>query len=480
MSTPALALIGADGEIEHSTETFRLRYEDKAELCRQSPQIERVLAGDADRAAVTLEGVSGEVEAMIDSAGARHVLLTLPSESAPGTDDHNALLADALEESPAIAWQKDLDGRYLQVNRTFASLLGVTLERVKGQTDLELKPSETVDGPRVHERGVSPDEPLQFEYTVPSFEKRPPMAVLRFPVRDLAGNAIAVCGVAAPFEQAHVARDEAARLFEIERWSRLDPTALRAELLNEWGVAPGGNGHAEVVPLRPSAAGSHSEPCAAGSGVGARRRGAACGSRGTGGGRSAGRRACTGAGEAPRGAARAGAGECAGGPAGRGARERADARASAQRGARAEPRPGPGAARGAAPDSARCRLGGSGSSRRASEGGGRPGPRRGRAGSSRGGAGSDRAGAGAKRGPAGSGRGDRGSGRRAGGPGRGGVRARRGPVGGQASRAVRARRPAAASARRARRGRGRAVAPAGRAGRRAGGAGAGPSRAGPG
>ena len=66
MSTPALALIGADGEIEHSTETFRLRYEDSAEFCRQSPQIERVLAGDADRAAVTLEGVSGEVEAVIE------------------------------------------------------------------------------------------------------------------------------------------------------------------------------------------------------------------------------------------------------------------------------------------------------------------------------------------------------------------------------------------------------------------------------
>ena len=227
MSTPALALIGADGEIEHSTETFRLRYEDTAELCRQSPQLERVLAGDADRAAVTVEGMSGEAEAVIDAAGMRHVLLTLPSDSSGAADDHNALLAEALEESPAIAWQKDLDGRYLQVNRTFASLLGVTLDRLKGQTDLELKPGETIDGPRVHERGFSPDEPLQFEYTVSNFEKRPPMAVLRFPVRDLAGNAIAVCGVAAPFEQAQVAREEAARLFEIERWSRLDPTALQ-------------------------------------------------------------------------------------------------------------------------------------------------------------------------------------------------------------------------------------------------------------
>ncbi len=249
-STPALALIGADGEIEQSTETFRLRYKDQAEICRHSPQIERVLAGDADRAMVTLEDVSGEAEAVLDAAGMRHVLLTLPGDGSAAAGDANALLSDALEESPAIGWQKDLDGRYLQVNRTFTTLLGASQDTVKGKADLELSAGETIDGPRVHERGVSPDEPLQFEYTVPSFEKRPAMAVLRFPVRDLAGNAIAVCGVAAPFDQADVARAEAARLFEIERWSRLDPSALRSELLTEWGMVGGGGAPAGVIPLR--------------------------------------------------------------------------------------------------------------------------------------------------------------------------------------------------------------------------------------
>src|SRR5436309_2778999 len=111
MSTPALALLGADGEIEHSTETFRLRYEDKAELCRQSPQLESVLSGDADHAAVTLEGVRGEAEAVIDAAGTRHVLLTLASDSnGSSAGEGNAVLTEALEESPAIGWQKDLDG----------------------------------------------------------------------------------------------------------------------------------------------------------------------------------------------------------------------------------------------------------------------------------------------------------------------------------------------------------------------------------
>jgi PAS domain S-box-containing protein len=251
MSSPALALIGAGGEIEQSTETFRRQYEDQAELCKQSPQLESVLIGQADRAVVSLQGVSAEIEAVTDAAGMRHALLTLTGEeSAPAPQEDNALLAESLEDSPAVVWLKDLEGRYVRVNQRYTALLGTAADRLLGRSDADLAARETVDGPRLQERGGTVQEPLQLEYTVPAFEGRPALAALRFAVRNRDGEAIAVCGVATPLEDAGLARAEAARLIDVERWSALDAGTVRDEVLTEWGVV---SDPAAVASSRPAA-----------------------------------------------------------------------------------------------------------------------------------------------------------------------------------------------------------------------------------
>src|SRR5947209_936782 len=242
VSSPALALIGTGGRIEQSTESFRRRYEDQAELYRQSPQLESVLVGESERAVVTLDGVSAEIEAVTDSAGMRHALLTVTAEEpAAAGQEENSLLAEPLDDSPAIVWLKDLQGRYLRANERYTALLGTSFDRLSGQTDAELPARETVDGPRLQAGGSSSStEPLQFEYTVPPFEGRPALAALRFAVRDRTGKPVAVCGVAAPLDDAGVARQEAARLIDVERWSALDAGPVRSEVLSEWGIVPGG------------------------------------------------------------------------------------------------------------------------------------------------------------------------------------------------------------------------------------------------
>jgi PAS domain-containing protein len=196
-----------------------------------------VLSGQTDNAVINLGDVSVAIEAVTDAAGRRQAMLSLPGEEL-GADPESPLAAlrEAADESPALVWVKDLDGRYLYINPRYERDLSTSEERLRGNTDADLPPVETVDGPRLKYTEDGLEEPLQLEYTVPAFEKRPPMAALRFPLRNGNGQPIGICGIAAPKNEAQLARDEAVRLMQLERWNRLDAHDVRAELLEQWHV----------------------------------------------------------------------------------------------------------------------------------------------------------------------------------------------------------------------------------------------------
>jgi PAS domain-containing protein len=260
---PALALLSEDGRLQRSTEPFRRWYEGNEELCLQAPELKRVLDGEANAAVLRLDGIAVDIAAMADHRGGRHVLLTLPTEELPSLGDAGgALLDGALDESPALVWLKDLDGRYVRANARFTNLLGTSEDRLIGRTDAELPPAETVDGPRVHERGddEAVEEPLQLEYFVGPFQGREGLVALRFPVGDRQGVPTLVCGVAAPSSEADVARSEAARLLRVERWSRLDADSVLAELLAEWDLLPDARGRVVAPAATPEVAPAGGDP----------------------------------------------------------------------------------------------------------------------------------------------------------------------------------------------------------------------------
>src|SRR6185312_15898691 len=260
---PALGLVGEDGKLERATEPFRRWYAENEEPCRESAELGRVLEGQANAAVLKLGGVTVDIAAMADRVGGRHILLTLPTSALPSIGDAGeALLDGALDESPALVWLKDLDGRYVRVNSRFTALLGTTEERLLGRTDAEVPPAETVDGPRAQDREEGVEEPLQLEYVVGPYQGREALVVLRFPVRDRQGTPALVCGVAAPSSEAQVARSEAARLLRVERWSRLDAESVRAELLSDWGLLPDARGRIAATPVTDAAPGSAEQEAA--------------------------------------------------------------------------------------------------------------------------------------------------------------------------------------------------------------------------
>ncbi len=249
----AVALVGEDLTVERATALFldcSGAPEPLLDACRA--QIESVLAGEVDATTARLDRTTLEIAAVLDGHGVRCALLTIvrPADDVPG-DAAAPLLSDAIDGSPAIAWLKDMGRRYLRVNHTYVTELKTAAEKVCGRTDDELAPGESVEGLRLRDGHDPRREPLEFEYTVDTGDERPAFAVLRFALRDADGNPTAVCGVAAPLPRAHLARTECARLMRLAGWSRSDEPALRAELIDEWGLTPADeSGEQLAVPAR--------------------------------------------------------------------------------------------------------------------------------------------------------------------------------------------------------------------------------------
>jgi PAS domain-containing protein len=233
---PAFALVGPGGVVERRTPTLSERgfAAVLADDVHRSA-LDRVLGGELEQVTIS----SGEVRIVVERArsadGASRALATVIADPHASAKPEDALAA-WLDQSPAVAWLKDLQGRYLHVNGRYTERFGIALDGILGRTDAELEPGQAVDGLRVSAGRPPSDEPLQLEYTIAALDDRPALVALRFPVRDRDGIPIAVCGIAAPAARAAAARQECGRLLRVERWPRLSSEAVKGELLEYWGL----------------------------------------------------------------------------------------------------------------------------------------------------------------------------------------------------------------------------------------------------
>jgi PAS domain-containing protein len=234
----AVAVLSEAGSVERATSAFMDRFDVRGGSLASCPQeVELITAGQADRLTVLLDGLEADLVAVVDSDGRRTAVLTIPTaRDAEDVEPGSPVLEEPLDESAAIVWLKDLDGRYLRVNRRYVEQLGTDAEGVCGRTDAELTAAGSIEGLRLEEPDIAGREPLELEYRIGAFEERPAFAALRFALRDGDGQPTATCSVAAPLAEASLARSECERLMRIDRWGRLDAFAIRQELLDEWGL----------------------------------------------------------------------------------------------------------------------------------------------------------------------------------------------------------------------------------------------------
>lgn len=157
------------------------------------------------------------------------------------------LLEAVVENSPAVIYVKDLEGRYLMVNRRYADIFHVDREAMVGRTDHDIFDKPAADAFRAMDRRVAEaDRPLTEEEVAPQDDGPHAYISVKSPLRDDAGRTYAVFGISTDVTEQKRAQDALAA--SEERTRLIVETALDAVVtMDRAGAITGWSPQAEAV-----------------------------------------------------------------------------------------------------------------------------------------------------------------------------------------------------------------------------------------
>ena len=137
-------------------------------------------------------------------------------------------LQDIVDNTAAVVFVKDLDLRYLLVNREYERRHRVQRDQIRGRTDFDILPHDVAEALRENDRQViEAGAPIQFEETVPSDGGERVYVSSKFLLRNRTGKPYAVCGVATDItELKRVGEMQAALARERELFAQQRATEL--------------------------------------------------------------------------------------------------------------------------------------------------------------------------------------------------------------------------------------------------------------
>jgi PAS domain S-box-containing protein len=130
--------------------------------------------------------------------------------------ESQALIQSILDHVPAIVYLKDLEGRYLFVNRRFEQISGCSRDEVRGKTVFDISKKELAQVADEHHRKViATQKPVEFEETVLYPDGPRPHLAVKFPLRDAGGKIYATAGISTDITESKRAREELDRFFAL-------------------------------------------------------------------------------------------------------------------------------------------------------------------------------------------------------------------------------------------------------------------------
>ena len=106
------------------------------------------------------------------------------------------LLQDVLNNTTAVIYVKNADGRYLLINRRFEQLFQLSTDQIVGHTDHEIFPKNFADAFRANDVAVlERNIAVEYEEYAPHPDGRHTYISIKFPLCDHTGTPYATCGI---------------------------------------------------------------------------------------------------------------------------------------------------------------------------------------------------------------------------------------------------------------------------------------------
>ena len=133
-----------------------------------------------------------------------------------------------LDNTTAVIYLKDTQGRFVLVNRQFEKTFGLRQEEVLGKTDYDFMPAAFADKYRANDLAIfQGGQPILFEESAPQDDGVHTVISSKFPVYDADGRPYGVCGISTDITARKQAEEEIRRLnAELEERVRLRTVEL--------------------------------------------------------------------------------------------------------------------------------------------------------------------------------------------------------------------------------------------------------------
>ena len=135
--------------------------------------------------------MAGSLQDVTDRKHAEHMLRR-----------NEQLLHGVANNTTAVIYVKDVNGRYLLANRRFEQLFSLTKEQIVGHTDHEMFPKDIADAVRANDVTVlERNAVVEYEESVPQSDGLHTYISIKFPLCDETGEPYATCGVSTDITQ---------------------------------------------------------------------------------------------------------------------------------------------------------------------------------------------------------------------------------------------------------------------------------------
>jgi PAS domain S-box-containing protein len=209
-------------------EKFREIHRRHIEEFQKSPQTDKRMGSNREIPALRKDGSVFPVEATISKLNLDgEIILTVilrditeRKRAEAAIKESQQRLQGILDYAPAIIFIKDLEGRYIEINREIQELFKIAPQQLKGKTDLELVPEilppELAEFWRQEEEQIiSTKLASESECLIPLPDGIHSYLITKFPLYNASGEPYAICGIGTDLTERVQAERERDRFFSL-------------------------------------------------------------------------------------------------------------------------------------------------------------------------------------------------------------------------------------------------------------------------